>query len=84
MGTGGIAFVGDDALRIGGALSVRVHQDANDYLNQALERAKVLLLTGAGKRFVLRLVQQLQTDETVYREGMDRLRKEWKDTEANE
>lgn len=76
MGTRDIAFVGDDAVRVGGALSVRVHQDANDYLNHALERAKSLLLTGPGKEFVERLVQELQAEETVYRAQMDRLRTE--------
>ncbi len=76
MGARDIAHVDEDALRVGGALSIRVHQDANNYLNHALDRAKTLLLTGAGADLLLRLVEELQTEETVYREQMDRLRHE--------
>jgi cell division protease FtsH len=76
MDPNNLATLDADSLRLGSDMAVRAHDAANGYIEQALGRAKEVLLHGPGKEMVLRLVEILLVDETVYREQLDGLRDE--------
>lgn len=67
------AFIDSDSLKIGGELALRTHEAANRYIDDAIERARILLAEGIGRVLVERLVEMLLVEETVYREQIDAL-----------
>lgn len=70
------ATINPDSLKIGSELALQTHEAANRYIDEALERARVLLTQSPGREMVERLVSILFVEETVYREQIDDLHQE--------